>query len=138
MRKIDSLRFIRLCGLYTPEAEEFTHEQMDNMISYAKSLQEKYGNFNLRTDSPKGSDKISMNHPFVKFCSIEKLKEIVAQNKEKLSYIIHQPIDDTKIICLAQFCRRYDWRSAHLLPQILMVFPSTARAPSIIASDSVG
>lgn len=99
MRKIDSLRFIRLCGLYTPEAEEFTHEQMESMLSYAKSLQEKYGNFNLRTDSPKGSDEISMNRPFVKFCSIEQLKELVAKHAGKISYIIHQPIDDNKIIC---------------------------------------
>lgn len=99
MRKIDSLRFIRLCGLYTPEAEEFTAEQTDAMIDYAKSLQQKYGNFNLRTDSPKGSDKISMNHPFVKFCSIEQLNETVRQHGNNLSYIIHQPIDDNTIIC---------------------------------------
>lgn len=99
MRKIDSLRFIRLCGLYTPEAEEFTYEQMEEMLRYAQSLKDKYGNFNLRTDSPKGSDNISMNLPFVKHCTIEQLRRIIEENKNDISYVIHQPIDDSKVIC---------------------------------------
>jgi len=99
MRKIDSIRFIRLCGLYTPEAEEFDSAHIVDMVRYAKSIQDRYGNFNLRTDSPKGSDEISMNRPFVKFCGIAQLKEMVEKHGNKLSYIIHQPIDDNAIIC---------------------------------------
>ena len=99
MRKIDSINFVRLCGLYSPEAEEFTSEQTESMLRYAESLKEKYGAFNLRTDFPKNSEKKSMNLPFFKNCTFEQLKKIVEENKEVITYIIHQPIDDSRLIC---------------------------------------
>ncbi|HDQ59811.1 MAG TPA: hypothetical protein ENN30_01310 [Candidatus Woesearchaeota archaeon] len=99
MRKIDSIRYLKLCGLNTTEAEEFTADQMENMMGYATLLKEKYGYFNLRTDQPKNCDKISMNNPFFSNCSIEQLKHIVSEMGKSKTYIIHQPIDDSRLIC---------------------------------------
>ena len=53
----------------------------------------------MRTDIQKDSSKVSMNCPFVKFCSLEKVKDIVNKYQESFTYIIHQPIDDNKIMC---------------------------------------
>lgn len=97
MRKIDQVNYLRGLGLRTLEVSEFKHSQVADMLNHAQKVKERFGGFNLRTDLA-GGDSANFELPFVKNCDISTLLSIVGEYKDKLTYLIQQPVDDSKLL----------------------------------------
>ncbi len=76
-------------GLPTIAAREFYYQDKKQVIEFARAQ----GKFNLRTDSS-NSQPYNTDLPFKKDCSIDHLKYVMAQNKDALTYIIFEAVDD--------------------------------------------
>jgi len=92
MRKIETINMLKNMGLKVAEAREFKATELKEMLAWANHLIEKYGTFNVRTDLPEGK-KAGTNLPFIMNCTISKLMNLVKEQGENITYIVHQHFD---------------------------------------------
>ncbi len=88
MRKIETINKLQSLGLRVAEVREFKAVELKEMLGYANDLINRFGVFNLRTDS----DSRNFNLPFIRHCSISKLLETVKEFGDKITYLVHQDI----------------------------------------------
>ncbi|MBD3312020.1 hypothetical protein GF352_01015 [archaeon] len=89
MKKMETINQLKKLGLATAEVKEFKAEQLEEMISYANELINKYGSFNLRTDTNSNNN---FNLPFIMNCSISKLVKTVKDYGNRITYLVHENI----------------------------------------------
>lgn len=89
MKKIETINQLKRLGLATAEVKEFKAPELKEMIAYANELINKYGSFNLRTDTNSGDN---FNLPFIMNCSISKLVKTVKDYGGKITYLVHENI----------------------------------------------
>lgn len=97
-RKIDRINSCKEYGLPTVIAQEFFYPQKQEAMKFAKKLFKKYGSFNLRTDYPVAQKEHLGNLPFFKGINPEQLEKFIEENKEKLTYIVHENINDELLL----------------------------------------
>lgn len=102
MRKIETINKLQSLGLRVAEVREFKAGELKEMLGYANDLINRFGVFNLRTDS----FERNFNLPFIRHCSISKLLETVKEYGDKITYLVHQdiPVEDQLFNGVLRLC----------------------------------
>ena len=99
MRKFESIMKLAELGFSVGELKEFEYLEKKEMFNYAKHLFKEYGGLIVRTDFPKGVNKLPLNLPFKSDVKdFKKFERFVETYKDQYTYILLQMIGNEKII----------------------------------------
>ena len=96
--KYDGILELKKLGLNVGEIKEFSYKEKDNLLKYAKFLDDTKGGFSVRTDFPPGDKRMGINLPILKDPTLDSLSKFVEEHKDKLTYLIYQKRDYNKVL----------------------------------------